>query len=137
ATILRNGRLVGEYEIAALPRLEMVSKMVGHELAALEDLDREASAGADARAGSTPFLAAHGVGRTGAVAPADLAVYPGEIVGLAGLLGSGRTELARLLFGADRADSGTVAVAGRPVRLRSPLAAIAERIAFSSENRKS
>jgi simple sugar transport system ATP-binding protein len=58
------------------------------------------------------------------------------VVGLAGLLGSGRTELARLLFGADHADSGSVSVDGRPVRLRSPLAAIAERIAFSSEDRK-
>ena len=60
------------------------------------------------------MLAATGLGRTGAIAPVDLAVHPGEVVGLAGLLGSGRTELARLLFGADHADSGTVAVDGRP-----------------------
>jgi galactofuranose transport system ATP-binding protein len=136
ATILRNGRLVGEYEIAALPRLEMVSKMVGHELAALEDLERETPDGTGAQAQAAPFLAARGLGRTGAIAPADLTVHPGEVVGLGGLLGSGRTELARLLFGADRADSGTVEVAGRPVRLRSPLAAIAANIAFSSEDRK-
>jgi galactofuranose transport system ATP-binding protein len=135
-TILRNGRLVGEYEIASLPRLEMVSKMVGHELAALEDLDREAGHAATDRAGATPFLAAAGLGRTGAIAPTDLTVHAGEVVGLGGLLGSGRTELARLLFGADRADSGTVEVRGRPVKLRSPLTAIAERIAFCSEDRK-
>jgi simple sugar transport system ATP-binding protein len=134
-TILRNGRLVGEYEIASLPRLEMVSKMVGHELATLKDLDREAGHDPD-RTATTPFLAAVGLGRTGAIAPADLAVHPGEVVGLGGLLGSGRTELARLLFGADRADSGTVEIQGRPVKLRSPLGAIAERIAFSSEDRK-
>jgi simple sugar transport system ATP-binding protein len=135
-TILRNGRLVGEYEIAALPRLEMVAKMVGHELAVLEDLDREASGDTAAHPDAPPFLDAAGLGRTGAIAPADLRVHPGEVVGLAGLLGSGRTELARLLFGADRADSGTVEVAGRSVRLRTPLAAIAERIAFCSEDRK-
>src|SRR3954451_14036241 len=135
-TILRNGRLVGEYEIASLPRLEMVSKMVGHELATLEDLDREAGNDDVDRADTTPFLAAAGVGRTGAIAPADLTVHTGEVIGLAGLLGSGRTELARLLFGADRADSGTVEIEGRPVKLRSPLTAIAERIAFSSEDRK-
>jgi simple sugar transport system ATP-binding protein len=81
-------------------------------------------------------LAAAGIGRTGAIAPADLSVHPGEVLGLAGLLGSGRTELARLLFGADHADSGTITVEGRPVRLRSPLTAIAERIAFCSEDRK-
>jgi monosaccharide-transporting ATPase len=135
-TILRNGRLVGEYEIASLPRLEMVSKMVGHELAVLEDLDRDAGNDDVDRADTTPFLAAAGVGRTGAIAPADLTVHTGEVIGLAGLLGSGRTELARLLFGADRADSGTVEIQGRPVKLRSPLTAIAERIAFSSEDRK-
>ena len=63
-------------------------------------------------------------------------MHTGEVIGLAGLLGSGRTELARLLFGADRADSGIVEIQGRPVKLRSPLTAIAERIAFSSEDRK-
>jgi simple sugar transport system ATP-binding protein len=134
-TILRNGRLVGEYRIAALPQLEMVSKMVGHELAVLSDLDRQPPTDV-ADLPDTPVLAATGLGRTGAIAPADLTVHPGEVVGLAGLLGSGRTELARLLFGADHADSGSVSVEGRPVRLRSPLSAIAERIAFSSEDRK-
>ena len=73
------------------------------------------------------MLAATGLGRAGAIAPFDLTMHQGEVVGLAGLLGSGRTELARLLFGADRADSGAVTVEGRPVRLRSPRAAIAER----------
>ena len=133
-TILRNGRLVGEYEIAALPQLEMVAKMVGHELAVLSDLDRQPPTDV-ADLPDTAVLAATGIGRAGAIAPADLTVHPGEVVGLAGLLGSGRTELARLLFGADRADSGSVSVEGRPVRLRSPLTAIAERIAFCSEDR--
>jgi galactofuranose transport system ATP-binding protein len=134
ATILRNGRLVGEYPLAELSRLDMVAKMIGRDLAVLEDLDRAPAAVPDEV--RTPFVAATGLGRTGAVAPADLAVHAGEVVGLAGLLGSGRTELVRLLFGADRADSGTVAVEGRPVTLRTPLAAIAEGIAFCSEDRK-
>ncbi len=134
-TILRNGRLVGEYLIAALPQLEMVSKMIGHDLAVLTDLDRQPPTDVSALP-DVPVLSATGIGRTGAIAPADLSVHPGEVVGLAGLLGSGRTELARLLFGADHADSGTIAVDGRPVRLRSPMTAIAERIAFCSEDRK-
>jgi monosaccharide-transporting ATPase len=134
-TILRNGRLVGEYELAALSRLDMVAKMIGHELAVLTDLDRQPPTDV-ADLPDEPVLAATGLGRTGAVAPADLAVHPGEVLGLAGLLGSGRTELARLLFGADRADSGTVTVEGRPARLRSPVDAIARRIAYSSEDRK-
>ena len=135
ATILRNGQLVGEYAIAALPRLEMVAKMVGHELAVLADLDRQPPTDV-ADLPDTPALAATGLGRTGAIAPADVTVYPGEVLGLAGLLGSGRTELARLLFGADHADTGSIALDGRPARLRSPVDAIARRIAFCSEDRK-
>ncbi len=135
ATILRNGRLVGEYEIASLPRLEMVAKMVGHELATLADLDRQPATDV-ADLPDTPVLRATGLGRTGAVAPADVAVRPGEVLGLAGLLGSGRTELARLLFGADRADSGEITVGGEPARLRNPVDAIAARIGFCSEDRK-
>ncbi len=135
ATILRNGRLVGEYPLAELPRLEMVKKMVGHELAALTELDRQPPTDI-AELPDTAVLAAAGLGRTGAIAPVDLAMRPGEVLGLAGLLGSGRTELARLLFGADHADSGTIAVDDRPARLRSPIDAIAARVAFCSEDRK-
>jgi len=134
-TILRNGKLVGEYPLAELSRLEMVKKMVGQELAALTDLERQPPTDI-AELPDTPVLAATGLGRTGAIAPVDLAVHPGEVLGLAGLLGSGRTELARLLFGADHADSGTVAVDDRPTRLRTPIDAIAARIAFCSEDRK-
>ncbi|MCV7020322.1 ATP-binding cassette domain-containing protein, partial [Mycolicibacterium aichiense] len=79
---------------------------------------------------------ARGLGRAPALHPLDLDVHHGEVVGLAGLLGSGRTELARLLFGADRATSGTTTVNGRDVALRSPRTAIANGIAFSSEDRK-
>ncbi len=135
ATILRNGKLVGEYPLAELPRLEMVKKMVGHELAALTELNRQPPTDI-AELPDTPLLAATGLGRTGAIAPVDLAMRPGEVLGLAGLLGSGRTELARLLFGADHADSGTIAVDDRPARLRSPIDAIAARVAFCSEDRK-
>ena len=134
-TILRNGKLVGEYPLAELSRLEMVRKMVGQELAALTDLDRQPPTDI-AELPDTPVLAATGLGRTGAIAPVDLAVHPGEVLGLAGLLGSGRTELARLLFGADHADSGAVTIDDRPTRLRSPIDAIAARVAFCSEDRK-
>ncbi|WP_459218853.1 sugar ABC transporter ATP-binding protein [Pseudonocardia sichuanensis] len=133
-TVLRNGRRVGEHRTAEISRVQLVSAMVGRELEVLERLDRApAEPAADA---APPVVAAAGLGRRGAVAPVDLAVRAGEVVGLAGLLGSGRTELARLLFGADRADTGEVTVGGRPVRLRTPRAAIDAGIAFSSEDRK-
>ncbi|WP_380164628.1 sugar ABC transporter ATP-binding protein [Jannaschia sp. R86511] len=134
-TVLRNGRLVGEYRTAELPRLELVSRMIGTSLEVLEQL-QETPKRAEALEHGEPYLRATSLGRKGSVQPFDLDVHPGEIVGLAGLLGSGRTELARLLTGADRPDSGTVEVQGRPVRLRNPRAALGQDIAFSSESRK-
>ena len=109
--------------------------MVGRELEVLERLDRApAEPAADEQ---PPVLAASGLGRRGAIEPVDLVVRPGEVVGLAGLLGSGRTELARLLFGADRADTGEITVDGRTVPdARTPRDAIDAGIAFTSEDRR-
>jgi simple sugar transport system ATP-binding protein len=84
----------------------------------------------------SPWLQAAKLGRRGGIEPFDLAIGKGEIVGLAGLLGSGRTETARLLFGADRADEGRLFIEGRETRLDSPRKAIRRGIAFCPENRK-
>ncbi|MFD8703679.1 sugar ABC transporter ATP-binding protein [Kitasatospora sp. NPDC059648] len=135
-TVLRNGRLEGEYLTSDLNQVELVSRMIGSELAGLDQLAggkrREHSAPATDRA----FLEAEGLARQGSVEPYDLAIRSGEVVGLAGLLGSGRTEAARLLFGADHKDRGTVRINGTETDLRSPRDAIAHGIAFCSENRK-
>ena len=133
-TVLRNGRLVGEHLAADLPRDSLVSQMIGRELDELEAISRTADRVIDRTA--APVLRATGIGRRGMLEPADLDIYEGEVVGLAGLLGSGRTELVRLLYGADKADSGTVEIGGRPARLTSPRHAIDHRIAFSSEDRR-
>ncbi|GAA4968952.1 sugar ABC transporter ATP-binding protein [Kineococcus glutinatus] len=134
-TVLRNGRLVGEYRTAQLPRLDLISAMIGRELGEMDAIARSADAG-HADASRVPVLRASGIARAGSVEPVDLEVHAGEVVGLAGLLGSGRTELVRLLFGADRADRGTIEVQGRPVTIRNPRQAIAAGIAFASEDRK-
>ncbi|WP_240641140.1 sugar ABC transporter ATP-binding protein [Nocardioides ferulae] len=134
-TILRNGRLVGERMVAGTPQLELVKLMIGRELETLERLDRSQSSSAGAS--STPVLKALGISRKGSLEVTDLELYEGEVVGLAGLLGSGRTELARLLFGADTVDSGDVTIRGERRRLRSPRHAIDRKISFSSEDRKS
>ena len=132
-TVLRNGAPVGEYRTADLSRLTLVSAMVGRELELLDQLDR---APAEPAADDTePVLVAEGLSRRGAIEPVDLTARPGEVVGLAGLLGSGRTEVARLLFGADRADTGTITVDGTVLNVHGPRAAIAAGIGFSSENR--
>ncbi|GAA2856072.1 sugar ABC transporter ATP-binding protein [Actinoplanes cyaneus] len=135
-TVLRNGQLIGEYRTAELPQVQLVEKMIGKELATLEGLEDKALRSRTKSAAAEPILQAKGVGRTGAIAPFDLTIHRGEVVGLAGLLGSGRTELARLLFGADKADTGELSIDGKPVTLRDPQVAMRRGIAFSSENRR-
>jgi monosaccharide-transporting ATPase len=133
-TVLRNGALVGEYPVAELTPMDLIVKMVGKEIAA-------ASSGRAARAaasppGTPPFLEARGLGKRGSVTGIDLAVQPGTAVAIAGLLGSGRTETARLLFGIDHADRGSLAIDGTPVRFGSPLEAIRRGLGFCPEDRK-
>lgn len=133
-TILRNGEFVGEYMAQDLPRIELVSKMIGKELSLLEQLPKQPGEGAERCAGI--LLEASRLGKRGSIEPFDIRIHKGEIVGIAGLLGSGRTELARLLFGADRADEGQVRLGGFSGIIASPRQAIDLGIAFCSENRK-
>jgi galactofuranose transport system ATP-binding protein len=134
-TVLRNGLLVGEHLTAQLPRLQLVSEMLGRSLGMLDELDVTSRSDADTTAAPL-FLEAKGLGRR-SIGPIDLELHSGEIVGLAGLLGSGRTEIARLLYGADRARDGSIEVEGQEMRMRSPHVALGSHIAFSSENRRS
>ncbi|MDY4338635.1 sugar ABC transporter ATP-binding protein [Xanthomonas sp. LF07-6] len=133
-SVLRNGRLVGEYTPAELPAPQLVAAMVGRAL------DPASAAAAAVRAAApedaAPLLQAQGLGRRGQLQPVDLQLRQGQVLGLAGLLGAGRTELARLLFGLDRADRGRVAIDGRDVALRGPPDAIAHGLALCPEERK-
>jgi len=135
-TVLRNGTLVGEYRTEEILRIELVHKMIGKEIAVLDDLDTKTRA-AVAESSDTPqYLEATGLGRKGAIEPVDFRIAEGEVVGFAGLLGSGRTELARILSGVDRPDSGELKVEGVLRRLRTARLALRYRIAYSSEDRK-
>ena len=134
-TVLRNGALVGEYLTEEILRIELVNKMIGKEITELEALENRTREIEDDEL-TSPYLHAVGIARKGSIEPVDITVHEGEIVGLAGLLGSGRTELARLLTGVDRADTGTLKVLGRERRLHSPKSALRDRIAYSSEDRK-
>jgi simple sugar transport system ATP-binding protein len=138
-TVLRNGQLVGEYLTDELLRIDLVQAMIGKEIAALDELDsRIHSAGdqGDQQQSGDGFLVARAITRSGAVEPVDLSIGAGEVVGLAGLLGSGRTELARLIGGVDRLDGGRLTLGGQPLRLRSPRQAIGRGVVYSSENRR-
>ena len=137
-TVLRNGRLVGEYLTEELLRIDLVQKMIGKELTALEEIGRRSHTAEGVVEADRPadFVRAEGLGRKGAIEPFDLVIGEGEVVGLAGLLGSGRTELARILGGIDRSDSGRLEITGSGTKLRTPRQAIGRRIAYSSEDRR-
>lgn len=130
-TVLRNGQLVGTRDTATLERRDLISMMIGRELAAEI---RSAREGPDV-AGPVRYRFKD-YGRNGHISPFDLDVRAGEVVGIAGLLGSGRTETAEILFGAHRADSGTAELDGEAVQLSSPRRAIAHRFGFCPEDRK-
>jgi galactofuranose transport system ATP-binding protein len=131
-TVLRNGRLVGEYLPAELDRGGLIAAMVGREFAPSQRPAQSPAAGST----GAPLLELQQVSRKGGVEPMDLAIGAGEIVGIAGLLGSGRTELARLAFGLDRRDSGHVRIDGAGVALRGPAEAVGHGLAFCPEERK-
>ena len=133
-TVLRNGQLVGSYLADELPREDLVTKMIGRELDDLAAISSTAAREIDRSGGA--LLKATGIGKRGLLEPADLDVFDGEVVGIAGLLGSGRTELVRLLYGAERADSGRIEVSGESAKMTSPRHAIDRHIAFSSEDRR-
>ncbi len=137
-TVLRNGMLEGEYLCQDLSRLALVNKMIGapDEAEQVQSSLDEASATASTDNEVTIFLEAHGLGRKGAIMPMDLKINAGQILGFCGLLGAGRTEAARLLFGADKADTGHIRIGGRDRHFSSPRDAIAAGIAFCSEDRK-
>ncbi|WP_457580912.1 galactofuranose ABC transporter, ATP-binding protein YtfR [Ensifer canadensis] len=130
-TVLRNGQLVGTRDTATLERRDLISMMIGRELAA------EIRSAREAQDVTGPVrYRFRNYGRKGHISPFDLDVRAGEVVGIAGLLGSGRTETAEILFGAHRADGGTAEVDGKTVQLSSPRRAIARRFGFCPEDRK-
>lgn len=134
-TVLRNGQFVGEYPIEELDRTQLISKMIGKDFETLRALGSNRQTEVRDRT-TTPLLAATDLGRKGAIEPTDVEIHTGEVVGFAGLLGAGRTELARLISGADKADSGEIRIRGEKTSLGSPVAGLAHGIAYSTENRR-
>ena len=136
-TILRNGEFEGEYLAVDLPRLQLINKMVGREIDETAYGQQDAAHTAEAaNVNAPPFLATQGLARAGVLRPIDLVVRLGEVLGLGGLLGSGRTEAARMLFGIDPADRGTLLINDQPVRVTTPHKAMLSGLAFCPEDRK-
>jgi len=130
-TVLRNGRLAGSAPTAELPRMQLVRMMLGRELS-----EATAERPVSSTREGEPLAVFRGFGKAGYIAPFDLTLRAGHVVGLAGLLGSGRTETARLVFGAERADSGSVTAGAREVALHSPREAMRLGFGYCPEERK-
>ena len=131
-TVLRNGTLVGEYPIADLPRVKLVAAMMG------KDLDDLASIKGESKDLShEPIeISARGLSHIGTVKPFDLDIHKGEVVGIGGLLGSGRSELARSIYGADRANTGTLKVKDKEVQIHQPIDAMNLGMGMLPDDRK-
>ena len=132
-TVLRNGTLVGEYPIADLPRLELVSAMMGKDFDDLVDIRPE---GYNDRVFDQPEIEARGMSHRGTIKPFDLDIRKGEVVGLTGLLGSGRSELARVIYGADKNQTGTLKVNGKEVKINQPIDAMNLGMGLLPDDRK-
>ena len=130
-TVLRNGQFVGEWKVEDLPRVQLVAKMLGKNMDDLAEIQ-----GSGNSVSQEAFLEARGAGHAGTIKPFDFTIHKGEVVGLTGLLGSGRTELARCLYGADRCQSGTLKVEGKEVKIKSPIDAMNLGMGYLPDDRK-
>jgi simple sugar transport system ATP-binding protein len=134
-TVLRNGSMVATHYTADLPRMELIRLMLGRSLTDLDEMTaHKMEIGRNISA--EPVLEANQLGLLGSVEPFDIVLHPGEVVGLAGLLGSGRTEVANLLFGVDKPDTGSLTIGDKLVTHHSPAASIGRGVALCPEDRK-
>ena len=133
-TVLRNGQLQGQFTTAELPRLKLVQTMLGHEVADLESIHSNASV--DENPDLPEVIRAVGLTHTGTIKPFDVTIRKGEVVGLTGLLGSGRSEMVRTIYGADRPDGGTLEFNGKPLVAKAPIDSIKRGMAYLPEDRK-
>jgi len=129
-TVLRDGHLVGTNPVAETDRNEIIHMMVGRELKE-SAVDQKQAAGI-----SAPALTVKNLTRKGVIEDISFTVHRGEVLGVAGLVGAGRTELARAIFGADPIDSGEIWLNGHRVEIRSPRDAIRRGIGLVTEDRK-
>lgn len=133
-TVLRNGTLVGEFETANLPRVQLVAKMMGKDFDDLAAIKKEGEG--EEKKKADVLISAKGLGHKGTIRPFDLDLHKGEVIGLTGLLGSGRSELARSIYGADKADCGELFVNGKKVTINAPIDAMKLGMAYLPEDRK-
>ena len=131
-TVLRNGAFVGEYPVTELPRVKLVQAMLGKEV---EDLN-EIAAKETHEAGGDKVVEVKGASHKGTIKPFNFTIHRGEVIGLTGLLGSGRSELVRCIYGADRNQSGTITMEGKQLVVKSPHDSIKAGMGYLPDDRK-
>ncbi len=130
-SVLKDGQYVGTYDVNALSQYELLTKMLGRK-----DLSMESTRNSHDFSGVEDVLEVRNIVRVPYVNDVSFKVKKGEVVGLAGLLGSGRTEIARIIFGCDLPDSGEITMSGKKIRLHTPQDALDAGMAFCTENRR-
>ena len=131
-TVLRNGTLVGEFEVNNLPRVQLVAKMMGKDFNDLENIKSESTQ----TTGKEVLLSTKSLGSNGNIKPFDLKLNKGEVIGITGLLGSGRSELVRAIYGADKTDTGQIVFKNKEAKITAPIDAMKLGMAYLPENRK-
>lgn len=132
-TVLRDGTLIGEWPVAELPRVKLVAAMMGKDFDDLADIKPE---GYKFDENAPMEIDAEGLSHKGTIKPFNLQIRKGEVIGLTGLLGSGRSELARTIYGADRAQTGTLKVGGHEAHIKQPLDAMNLGMGLLPDDRK-
>lgn len=134
-TVLRNGELVGQFPVKELPRVQLVARMLGHDFDDLASIkNKESSSSQDSN--KEEVIKAIALSHNGTIKPFDLTIKKGEVVGLTGLLGSGRSELARTIYSADSQDAGELFFKGKSIKPKDPIDSIKEGMAYLPEDRK-
>jgi len=131
-TVMRNGQFVGEYPIEELPRLKLVGAMLGKDFNDLASIKPEGGLSI----GEDVVVDAKGLSHKGTIKPFDFRIRKGEVVGVTGLLGSGRSEMVRCLYGADRAQTGTLEMEGKGLKATAPIDSIKAGMGFLPDDRK-
>lgn len=131
-TVMRNGEFVGEYLISDLPRVKLVAAMLGKDFDDLASIKPEGSSDVS----DEIVLEAHNLSHKGTIKPFDFQIHKGEVVGVTGLLGSGRSEMVRCIYGADKAQTGTEKMNGKALKAKAPIDSIKAGIGFLPDDRK-
>jgi ABC-type sugar transport system ATPase subunit len=126
-SVMKDGRRVGTHAVGELSKAKLIQEMIGRDVESV-NIERKGEAGA-------AVMSVRGLSRRDILHDISFDIRRGEIVGICGLLGAGKTELAETLFGLERCDAGVIEIDGRPVRIRSPIDAIEAGLGFVTESR--